>query len=312
MKILIVGAGAIGGYFGGRLLEAGRDVTFLVREKRAAQLAQTGLVIKSRFGDATLKPSTIQAAELRQPYDLIILSLKAYDLIGAMESFAPAVGPQTTILPLLNGMRHLDLLEKRFGAERVIGGECLIAATLDAEGRVLHLNDAHVIAFGERDGKNSPRIDTIAREFAGTKTDARASATILLEMWEKWVFLATLAGITCLMRASTADIVAANAAPLALQLLDECSAIATSAGFTPRDPALDRARKLLTAPGVPTTASMMRDVEHGARVEADHILGDLIERGKNVLPELSILRLAYANLKSYEARRSREAQAAKR
>jgi 2-dehydropantoate 2-reductase len=116
MRVLVVGAGAIGGYFGGRLLEAGRDVTFLVRPRRAAELAQTGLVIRSKLGDMNLPaPPTVTSDTLRQAFDLVILSCKAYDLDDAMTSFAPAVGPETVILPLLNGMRHLDALEARFG-----------------------------------------------------------------------------------------------------------------------------------------------------------------------------------------------------
>jgi len=308
MKILVIGAGAIGGYFGGRLLEAGRDVTFLVREKRAAQLAKTGLVIKSPAGDfAAVKPATIQAGELRQPYDLILLSLKAYDLESSIESFAPAIGPQTAILPLLNAMAHMDLLDRRFGKERVLGGSVLLlSTTLDGEGRVLHLNDRHVMGFGERFAPNSPRIEAIAREFAGTKTEARASAIILQEMWEKWVFIAGLAGITSLMRASIGDIVAAGGVPLVLQLLDECSAVASASGYAPRPEPAANVRALLTKPGSPFTASMLRDIEQGGRIEADQILGDLIRRGEKLLPPGALLRIAYVHLKAYEARQSRE------
>ena len=309
MKILVIGAGAIGGYFGGRLLEAGRDVTFLVRPKRAAQLAETGLVIKSRLGDSNLaKPPTIQAPELHRPFDLILLSLKAYDLETAIDSFAAAVGPETAILPLLNGMSHLDLLDRRFGKDRVLGGAVLLlSATLDDQGRILHLNDGHILGFGERDGSRSARIEAIVREFAGVKTEARASTQIMLGMWEKWVFIAGLAGITCLMRASIGDIAASGGAPLSLRLLEECSAVAAGAGFAPRPEVIERLRSLLTAAGSPFTASMLRDIEHGGRTEADQIFGDLVRRGERVLPaEGSLLRLAYVNLKAYEARRARE------
>jgi len=115
MRILVVGAGAIGGYFGGRLLEAKQDVTFLVRPRRAAELAESGLNIRSRFGDATIpSPPTVLAENLRETFDLVLLSVKAFDLESAIESFAPAIGPNTGILPLLNGMRHLDILDNRF------------------------------------------------------------------------------------------------------------------------------------------------------------------------------------------------------
>jgi 2-dehydropantoate 2-reductase len=153
MRFLVVGAGATGGYFGGRLLEAGRDVTFLVRSARAERLAASGPTIASPAGDVTLpSPPTVLAAELRAPFDVVILSCKAYDLEAAIESFAPAVGPQTAVVPLLNGMRHLDALDARFGADRVLGGSCFISAKLDEAGRIAHVSDIHRLTFGERTG----------------------------------------------------------------------------------------------------------------------------------------------------------------
>ena len=312
MRILVVGAGAVGGYFGGRLLEAGCDVTFLVRPRRAAQLAENGLVIKSRFGDVALKsPPTVQERVVRPDFDLIVLSCKAYDLASAIDSFGGAVGPDTVILPLLNGMRHLDVLDERFGPGRVLGGQCVIAATLDDSGRVLHLNDSHLLSFGERDGTRSPRIDRIAAAFDHAKFEARASFSILLEMWEKWVFLATLAGITCLMRSTVGDVIAAGGEHLAVTLLEECRSIAEAAGFPPRSESLEQTRKIITAPGSTLTASMLRDMERRAPIEADHILGDLLRRGSQILGvDHSLLRLSYRHLKAYEARRHRERAAA--
>jgi 2-dehydropantoate 2-reductase len=308
MRFLVVGAGAIGGYFGGRLLEAGRDVTFLVRPRRAAQLAGVGLTIRSRFGDAAPPaPPRLLAHELRAPFDVVMLSCKAYDLEGAMDSFAPAVGPTTAILPLLNGMRHLDALDARFGHGRVLGGWCAISAALDAEGRVVHFNDTHTLRFGERDGARSPRAEAIAAAFAGAKFDGALSETILLEMWEKWAFIAAAAGITCLMRAAIGDIVAAGAADLATALLDECAAIAARQGFPPRPEALEWNRRVLTTPGSPLVASMLRDVERGAPTEAEHILGDLLRRaGPADGDRAPLLRIACAHLRAYEARRARE------
>jgi len=310
MRVLVVGAGSIGGYFGGRLLEAARDVTFLVRPPRARQLARTGLVIRSSFGDVTVRaPPTVTAEALHEPFDLVVLSCKAYDLQGAIDSFAAAVGPETAILPLLNGMAHLDVLDTRFGAGRILGGLCLISTVLDADGHIVHLNDAHVLSFGPRGGGNSARVQAIASALSGAKFQARRSEAILQEMWEKWVFIATAAGITCLMRSAIGDIVAAGAADLAAALLEECAVIAAQQGFAPRAQAMHSSRSALTAAGSAMTASMFRDIEHGAPIESQQILGDLLRRRRQESHERSLLRIAYAHLQAYEARRLREAGA---
>ena len=305
MHILVVGAGAIGGYFGGRLLEARRDVTFLVRPRRAEQLRRTGLSIRSPRGNFDAPAPLILSENLRDPVDLILLSCKAFDLPEAMESFARAVGPHTAILPLLNGLRHLDALERRFGSAAVLGGQCLISATLDDEGRILHLSDSHSLSFGERNGQATERIEQITSTFAGTKFDSRASGAILQEMWDKWVFIAAAAGITCLMRSSIGDIVAAGASDLATSLLEECAAIATRQGFPPSEAVLQRSRAMFTTPGSSLTASILRDVQRNARTEADHILGDLLERGGEPPNSHALLRIAYAHLLAYESCRAR-------
>jgi len=308
VRFLVVGAGAIGGYFGGRLLEAGRDVTFLVRPGRAAQLASTGLIIRSRLGDVALaSPPRVLASELSAPFDVVLLSCKAYDLEPAMASFAPAVGPDTAILPLLNGLRHLDRLSDRFGGDPVLGGQCFISASLDPGGVIVHLNESHTVSFGERGGARSPRVQAIAAAMVGARFDARASDEILQEMWEKWVFIAAGAGITCLMRAPVGDIVAAGGADLAVALLDECGAVAEAAGCAPRPDSVKRNRALLTAAGSDLTASMLRDVDRSAPTEVDHIIGDMLRRrGDAPGADHSLLRIAYTHLKAYEARRLRE------
>ena len=303
MRILVVGAGAVGGYFGGRLLQAGRDVTFLVRPRRAAELAKHGLTIRSPVGDFhRASPPTVLQDDLTRPFDLVLLSCKAYDLHGAITSFAKAVGSATAILPLLNGMRHIEQLAGRFGAERVLGGQCAISATLDADGAVVHLNDWHTLSFGELDGSHSQRIETIAPALLNAGFDARLSDEIRQEMWEKWVLIATMAGITCLMRAPVGDYVAAGAADLALGLLSECASIAAAQGFPLREPALERTRAVLTAPGSPFKASMLRDIEGGKPIEGDQILGDLLRRARKP-DDFSLLRIAALHVKSYEAGR---------
>jgi 2-dehydropantoate 2-reductase len=310
MRILVVGAGAVGGYFGGRLLQAGRDVTFLVRPRRAAELAAAGLIIKSPRGNVTLhQPATILAENIDHFFDLVLLSCKAYDLTHAMDSFAPAVGRETLVLPLLNGMRHLDVLGGRFGKSTVLGGQCLIAATLDAQRAVVHLNDIHKLTFGELDGSMSARIRSVSGVLDHAGFDASLSSDVVLEMWEKWLFLATLAGVTCLMRASIGDIMASpGGGEFIRALLDECRAIAEAAGHAPRLTFLEQARAVLTATGSPLTASMLRDVEAHAPVEADHIVGDLLRRRRSAPTDVgqgSLLAISYAHLKAYETRRTR-------
>ncbi len=305
MRYLVVGAGALGGYFGGRLLEAGQDVTFLLRPGRARALATTGLIVKSRFGDLALpSPPFVLADGITGPFDVVIVGCKAYDLAETMESFAPAVGPDTAILPLLNGLHHLDDLKDRFGAEHVLGALCMISATLDAAGVIHHLNDLHSLVFGEFDGTASERVEKIRGDFSTAKFDSRSTTQILQEMWEKWVFIASAAGATCLMRASIGDIVAAGAADLNLCIVEECCAIAAANGFAPRAPSIDRIRSAITAAGSPMSASMLKDIERGAAVEADHVLGDLLMRSKQDPQPLSVLRVAYLHLKAYEARRA--------
>ena len=305
MRILVVGAGAIGGYFGGRMLQAGRDVTFLVRPRRAAELADAGLVIKSPNGDVTLKsPPAVQADKLNEKFDVVLLSCKAFDLEDAIKSFAAAVGPQTAIVPLLNGMLHLDVLDRKFGGERVLGGLCAIAVTLNEKREVVQLQPMQSLNFGERDGKLSERVRAIGDVMAGGNFGAVASEHIIQEMWEKWVFLASLAASTCLMRTSVGNILAVpGGRDFILGTLDECSAVATAQGHAPRAPFLERTRGMLTAEGSQMTASMFRDIKVGAPVEADHVIGDLVARGDAAKVPVPKLRTAYIHLKAYERQR---------
>jgi 2-dehydropantoate 2-reductase len=305
MRALVVGAGAIGGYFGGRLLQAGRDVTFLVRPKRAAELARDGLVIKSPNGDVTLKnPPTVQAGKLSEKFDVVLLSCKAFDLDDAIKSFAPAVGPQTAIIPLLNGMLHLDVLDGKFGRERVLGGLCAIAATLNEHREVVQLNPMQSLTFGELDGRISDRVRAIAEVMASGKFGSAASEHIVQDMWEKWIFLASLAASTCLMRTSVGIILAVpGGKDFILGILDECSAVATAEGHAPGGPFFERTRGMLTAEGSQLTASMFRDIKAGAAVDADHVIGDLIARGDAAKVPVPRLRTAYTHLKAYEKQR---------
>jgi 2-dehydropantoate 2-reductase len=314
MRILVVGAGAIGGYFGARLAVAGRDVTFLVRPKRAEQLAG-GLIVRSPKGDAKVAAPKL-VTEATSPFDLVLLSCKSYDLDSAMSSFAPAVGPATMILPLLNGESHIDTLKKRFGAGAVLGGQCQISSTLDEQGHIVHLNDWHLLGFGELDGSRdravseripsggSSRIEAVNESFLGANFEPQLSLQILQDMWEKWVFIASMAGITCLMRASLGDIATAGGTGNALDLFAECSAISGKNGYVLRGATRERIRGTLSTPGSTLMASMLRDVEGHRRTEHEHVLGDLLARAQGI--RAPVLEICLAHMRAYEARRSRE------
>jgi 2-dehydropantoate 2-reductase len=305
VRILIVGAGAIGGYFGARLAAAGRDVTFLVRDRRAEQLRRNGLVVTSPLGNVDLPtPPLVSAKELNGSYDLIIVSSKSYDLDGSIADFANAMGPNSRVLPLLNGMRHLDVLDARFGSRRVLGGLARISSTLDADGRIHQLGAFNALAFGCR-AAGDTAIDDFAQALRVPGFDALLSHDILHEMWEKWVFIAAAASSTGLMRATVGDIVAAEAQDIPVRLMQECAAIAAANGFPPRDNAMDAGLSILTAAGSSFTASMLRDIEQRNRIEADHIVGDLLRRAAKATPA-PLLATAFAHLRAYEARRKRE------
>lgn len=302
MRILIVGAGATGGYFGARLLDAGRDATFLVRPARAAQLAAEGLTIDSPCGNLHIAnpPGTLRP---EHPYDLIVLSCKAQDLAGAMDSLAPAVGPDSAILPLLNGMAHMQALDQRFGAEHVLGGATNISSVRTPEGRILHLNTVHRLYFGDRTMPTSPRLERIAAALADANFESHLRPDIQHDLWQKWVAIATAAGITCLMRAAAGDIVAAGAGPLIHQLLDENASIASAEGFPPQPQFLAETLGFLTRPGSRFTASMLRDIESNHPIEAQAIIGDLLALAHRHALPVPLLTVVDAHLRAYEARR---------
>jgi 2-dehydropantoate 2-reductase len=303
MRILIVGAGAVGGYFGGRLAQAGRDVTFLVRPSRTKQLGRDGLRIISPHGDAVLTPKLVSADKIDTPYDLVFLSVKAYALEAAMNDFAAAVGPETMIFPALNGMRHIDLLTKRFGERAVIGGVSFVAAEIDDQGRIVQLADFQHLVYGERNGQITPRLKTLDATLQGAGFDARLSTDIMQAMWEKWVQLASLGAITCLMRGTIGEIVAApGGAEQSIDVVNESAAVATGCGYKPSEKVLSRHAAAMTAPGSSLTSSMYRDLQKGAPVEADHILGDFIERGSAHGVTTRLLKAAFVNLRVYQDR----------
>jgi 2-dehydropantoate 2-reductase len=309
MKLLVLGAGALGGYFGGRLHQAGTDVTFLVRAARAERLKAEGLRIKSPKGDAALTVKTVGDGSLGGPYDLVLLSCKAYDLDSAMDAIAAAVGNDTAIVPVLNGMKHLDTLDARFGRDRIVGGVARIGATLAADGTVVHASPFAALSFGERDKDRAPRpsLVTFAEQIKRAGIDGGLHPDIVQDMWDKWVMLGTLASLTCAMRAPVGDILeASDGEAIVRETIDECRQVAAAAGHAPSKKAIEAVEGIVLARGSMFAASLLHDLERGGRVEAGHIVGDLLARARAAGIAAPNLRFAYAHLQAYERRRLRE------
>ena len=305
MKILVLGAGGTGGYFGGRLHEAGADVSFLVRERRHAQIARDGLQIESPGGNVKLVVKTLLAAEIKPEFDFILLACKAYDLESSIAAISPAMAAHTCVVPLLNGIAHLDVLDKAFGMPRVMGGSCQISATLTHDGVVRSMADTHSIVWGAREANQAERATALGNAFAGCVVDWRVSENIMLDMWEKIAFLSTLAGITCLMRATVGEVLATPEGKKLMRQYSDCAIeIARREGYPPRDAVLVRFDSVLNSSGSTLTASMLRDLESGNDVEADHIVGFMLSKAREHGLDDTIINVAYTHLKAYQNRRA--------
>jgi 2-dehydropantoate 2-reductase len=303
MRMLIVGAGAIGGFYGAHLANAGREVTFLVRPKRAEQLRQTGLQLKSPKGDISLMPKLVTADRLDGTYDVILVAVKAFSLEAVIADMAPAVGPNSMILAPLNGMKHMDLLTARFGKGLVMGCAAKIAVDLDADGSINHFAPLEDIAYGEMDGSKSQRLAALDAFMQGAGFTARLVPDIARELWEKWILLSGLGGINSLMRGNIGEVEAApGGTAFVHQLLDEIVAIVSKVGIAPGPQFLGFAKGAMTAKGSAMTSSMYRDLAKGAAVEADEIIGDLVARGAAAGIAAPMLSAVYANLCVYQAR----------
>ncbi|HEX3927871.1 MAG TPA: 2-dehydropantoate 2-reductase [Gemmatimonadales bacterium] len=303
-KLLVLGAGALGGYYGGRLAQAGVDVTFLVRPRREEQLRRDGLRIESPLGNLSRPVATVRADTVAPGYDFVLLTSKAYDLDAAMDAIAPAMNGRCAIVPILNGMAHYERLDRRFGEGTVMGGTAMIDATLAPDGVIHHNGTLQRIVFGERDGRRTPRVEWLAAMFARSSLEAMLAPDIVQVLWDKLVFLSALAATTCLFRANVREIMAAPGGKEAVERTLAANAlVAAAAGHPLREDVLATARTRLTDPAGTWSASLLRDMEAGGQVEADHILGWMLDQARRYQVDDTMLSLAYTALKAYEARR---------
>ncbi len=305
-KVLVLGAGGIGGYFGGRLAETGADVTFLVREGRRKLLQERGLRLESPFGDATIPVRTIVAPEATPDYDAVILTCKAYDLDDAIATIAPAVAPTGYVLPLLNGIAHIDVLNRKFGPDRVLGGTAKIQATIMPDGAVRQFNDWRTITFGEQSGEMTARVKTLASLFEAARGIETLAVTDMMQrMWEKLVHLSTAAAMTCLMRANVGEIVRTpDGGGIFLNQLKTSAAIAAANGHRPGDAFMQSWERTFSQPDSLYATSMLRDIERGGRTEVEHILGFMVRKAREAGIEHQTLLLAYTHIKAFEQRQA--------
>lgn len=300
MRILMAGAGATGGYFGARLAQAGQDVTFLVRERRYQQLQNNGLVLQTPQGTETLQPQLTQVSTLTGHYDLIIVTVKSFALEQVMEDIAPAVGPDTLIMPILNGMRHIATLQQRFGEDKVIGGLCKINATLGEQGEIIQMTPLHQIFYGALDGNNDERLQRVDAALRDCQVDTLFSDNIMDELWEKWLLLSMLGAVCCLARGDTRQILTSRGGEALLQgIFTEILSVITAEGYQPRPAVTARIFELLNNPATPMTSSMYRDLTQGYDIEADQIIGDLLLRAKRNGLATPLLNAVDVNLQVY-------------
>lgn len=296
MKILMIGAGGLGAYFGMRWLKAGVDVSFLVREKRKAQLDQFGLIVQTPTETLTEKVRALTEDELVESYDVVILSPKAYDLESAAQTVEKVKG-NPMIVPLLNGLDHIDYLDQRFGSDRVLGGIVHIAATLTADGVVKQLSPMHKLTLGARTDAQAQVVNYFMQVSQKCPYDFVVADNIIQSLWDKWVFLATLAATTTLMKASVGQIVATRFGSDMIQACyASCSKVATLSGYPIIEPVKAQAMKLLLEPGSAFTASMLRDSQAGLKTEHEHILGAMTARAKQLDVDVPLIEAAYIAL----------------
>jgi len=307
MRFLVLGAGALGGYFGGKLLRGGTDVEFLVRPKRAAQLAEHGLVVKTHEGEIRAPVKTLQTGQLTHSYEVILLCCKAYDLDEAIAAVAPAVGTGSAILPVLNGVKHVAALTNHFGGQHVLGGLTAVNAALTPTGDIVQSPlKIDMTAFGELSGELSKRCLAIQQAFAAGGMNASVSDTIMASMWAKFVGFCGIAAIATLCRSRAGAIAAAPAsASFIAATIEECSRIAAAEGYPAPAITGDIIRGIFSETDSTYGPSILVDMEGGRHTEGEHTIGDLVERARRHRISTPILVAALCNLQVYEALRAK-------
>jgi 2-dehydropantoate 2-reductase len=307
MHTLIVGAGAVGGYIGARLHQSGRAPAFLVRPRRARILQQRGLQLHTLAGTQIVQPRLLTPDAVDRHYDLILLAVKATDLYTAIDAMRPAVGPDTLIVPILNGMNHFPVLDGLFGRNAVLGGIAKVVTSLTDDGDIRQFAEGASLIIGKRAvGTDQVRFDRTAVTLDVDGIGFAVSEDIDRDLWHKWVFIASIGAANCLLGGTAGEIAAvAGGTEVATGLIEEAASISAAAGF-PLDPSF--IAEPFHDPASILTSSMYRDVRNARRVEAESIVGDLVLRGRALGVDVPLLNAAAVALRVWSNRRDKAVQ----
>jgi 2-dehydropantoate 2-reductase len=302
MKIAIFGTGGIGGYFGGRLAANGADVTFIARGAHLAALKNDGLRIESALGN--LHQKSVKASDDPKavgPADYVLFCVKMYDVESAAALCKPLVGPNTTVVTTQNGVDTRERIIPILGEARVMGGVAQIAATIAAPGTIRHTGKLARIVFGDRGGI-SPRAKALEEVCRAAGIEALATDKIDVEIWQKFVFLASIAGLAGMTRRSMGTI---NADPdlraLLVEAVEEVVAVARAKGVELGTGAAERVTQSISAMPAEAKPSMLQDLERGNRIEVAGLSGKVAALGRELGVSTPVHRTIYACLKPYIA-----------
>jgi 2-dehydropantoate 2-reductase len=282
MRIVVMGAGGVGGYFGARLAQGGCEVAFVARGAHLAALREQGLHVRSQHGDIHLEKveASDDPASLG-PADIVFITVKLWDTEAAAQAIRPLLGPGTGVVSFQNGVQKEEVLRRVLGDNAVMGGVSYIAATIGGPGLIEHTGTMARLVFGELDGSRSPRALALLEACAGAGIDAELSADITRAVWEKFVLLAALSATTTAIRTPIGPI---RANPQARTLLHDAMREVVAVGRAldvalPEDFADNR---LAFADGLPAqmTSSMHNDLERGNRLEVPWLSGAVVELGR--------------------------------
>lgn len=303
MKILVAGAGAVGGYAAARMLEAGADVTLLVRENRRNQLEETGLCVRSPLGDYAGRPRLITAGETGGTFDLAVIAMKAYGLDQALRDLKPFVGERTALLPFLNGIRHMETIAEAFPGRPLLGGVARIEATLDERGAVHHGNSFALYTYGRYGEMPDERFAELQTELSRVPL-LRGHPDIVRDLWEKYTFIAVMSGLTTLFDASVGEI---RDVPGGMtwfeRLFAEVSETVKAAGGRIADDAAEKQLRSIQGMAPGATTSMLRDLRQGFPTEAEHIQGHLLTLVREHGVSAPLLETVCQRLAIYENKR---------